>query len=79
MIKDQIEKLIGQLDAERDKILSLYLEALEDYEGGVAADCAGKLHDIDRHITNLHSELKRVKARIIVDDTYPIEEESCQK
>jgi len=57
---ERIEKLIGMLDAERDKTLNLYLEALENYDGHRAADTAGALHDIDRHITNLHMELKRI-------------------
>lgn len=61
-MKERLEKLIGDLVKRREEILDTYLKTLVDYSGGRAADEAGCLNDLDRHITNLHLELKRLGA-----------------
>ncbi len=57
----RITKLIEDLDTKRDEVMETYLKSLEDYDGHRAADNAGALHDLDRHVTNLHLELKRIQ------------------
>lgn len=64
-MKERIEKLIDALVKQRDGLLNEYLGILEDYSvtgpkasGLQCAESAGFIHDIDRHITNLHMELR---------------------
>lgn len=61
-MKERIDKLIQKLSEERDAVLKQYLDSLDKYEGNKAAEAAGHLHDLDRHITNLHLEIQRMKA-----------------
>lgn len=55
----RLNKLIDDLTERRDKVLADYLNVLDSYDGGRAADHAGMLHDLDKHITNCHLEIKR--------------------
>ncbi len=57
----RLTKLIDDLTERRDKILDDYLNVLNSYDGGRAADHAGMLHDLDHHITNCHMEIKRLQ------------------
>lgn len=68
-MQDRIEKLIGALDKKRDGLLGLYLGKLEAYaptesgpqpQGMESIEIAGLLADLDKHITNLYLELKRL-------------------
>lgn len=63
-MKDRIEALIGKLDVYRDSILGNYLTSLDHYDpenGSMdAVERAGLLHDLDKHITNLHMEMVRL-------------------
>lgn len=61
-MKERLENLLDKLNGRRDQILEEYLKILEDYDGHRAATNAGALHDIDRHITNVILELKRMGA-----------------
>lgn len=66
-MKERLEKLIEHMDNQREVILNEYLASLDKYDGtsssGMASvNSAGMLHDLDRHITNLHLELKRLEA-----------------
>lgn len=64
-MKERMEKEIQRLTGMRDDILSKYLDALENFnaeEGGIPVIArASILHDLDRHITNLHLELRRFR------------------
>lgn len=61
-MKERIDKLIQMLSQQREKVLDGYLTALENYDGPRSFNSASELHDIDHHITNLHLEIKRMKA-----------------
>lgn len=59
-MNERIEKLIEALTEKRSGLLEDYLVALENYDGTMTAiEKAGLVHDIDKHITNLHQELSR--------------------
>lgn len=69
-MKDRIETLIDALNKKRDGILDEYILLCELYstspntwnkQGEDLAKFAGLLHDIDKHITNLHLERKRLE------------------
>lgn len=69
-MKERIEKLIDALVSKRDGLLDKYLGHLEAYAGTEAGpqpqglesvNMAGLIHDLDRHITNLHQELRLLK------------------
>lgn len=57
----RINKLVDDLTDRRARILEDYLAVLEEYNGGRAADHAGMLHDIDKHITNCLLEIRRLQ------------------
>lgn len=65
-LKKRITDLLGVLNGHREIGLNLYLDELEKYvpaEGSLTAiNRAGMLADLDRHITNLEMELKRIDA-----------------
>jgi len=65
-IVKQIERLVGM----RDEVFALYLTALDSYssqDGSMdAVERAGILHDLDKHITNLELEMKRIEALKVV-------------
>lgn len=60
-IEFRLNKIIDDLTARRETLLNDYLVVLESYDGGRAADHAGMLHDLDKHITNCYMEIKRVE------------------
>lgn len=63
-MEERISALIEKLVGYREEVLNLYFAELDLYdpkngsEGAVAR--AGRLHDIDRHITNLELEIRRI-------------------
>jgi hypothetical protein len=63
-MKERIQKLIDRLDGMRDDVLARYLDALNEYSSETgsmpAVQRAGLLHDIDKHLTNLNMEMKRI-------------------
>lgn len=65
-MNDRLQALIDKLDVMRDDVLNLYLLELDNYtaaKGSMGAvERAGILHDLDKHITNLHGEIKRQEA-----------------
>lgn len=67
-MKERLEKLIEALNKKREGLLEDYLAVLEasapDIHNGsqAAIDRAGFIHDVDKHITNLHMELRHLKA-----------------
>jgi hypothetical protein len=62
-MKERLEKLVESLKSKREEILASYLAALEAYDGSMdAITTAGRLHDIDKHITNLYAEIARPEA-----------------
>lgn len=65
-MKERIEKLIEKLDGMRNEVLVRYLDELVQFspeKGGLnAIERANILHDTDRHISNLWSELARMEA-----------------
>jgi len=61
-MEERIVKVIQALTVHRDVALKRYVESLESYDGHRAADYAGELHDLDRHINNLEMEIKRTEA-----------------
>lgn len=69
-MKQRIVDLLGVLNGHREVGLDLYLGALDKYvpkEGSIeAVERAGILHDLDRHITNLEMEVKRIEALKVV-------------
>jgi hypothetical protein len=66
--EEQLNQILGKLEAEREKVLERYLANLNAYSiesPNLTMDCvnaAGFLHDIDRHITNVNGEIKRIGA-----------------
>lgn len=70
MEKEIIEKLIDTLSTARAGVMEQYVAVLTQYDiasGSVSgADWAGRIHDLDRHITNLHLELRRMSAEKVV-------------
>ncbi len=65
-MRDKIQKQLSRLEGMRNDVLGLYLTDLEEFSvktGSMAAvNSAGILHDLDRHITNLEMELKRMES-----------------
>ena len=60
---ERLQKLADELTARRAVLLDEYLTALEvkdwgNVESMNAIDKAGRLHDIDKHITNVLIEIK---------------------
>lgn len=72
MIERLIE-LIRKLNEKRGEVVKHYLDELEHWtprEGSIAAIArAGILHDLDKHITNLELEIKRLEAIKQVEGT----------
>lgn len=68
-MEERILELLKKLVGHRDQVLSFYLTALDNYvpkEGSMeAVGRAGMLHDLDKHITNLEMELKRIEAHAL--------------
>lgn len=64
-MREKIEDRLRLLNSYREQVLSNYLGSLVNYnpkEGSLeAVEKAGLLHDLDKHITNLESELKRIE------------------
>ncbi len=64
-MKKRMEELINKLDVMRDEALNNYLGALDRFspeKGSMeATERSGILHDLDKHITNLHMEIKRTE------------------
>lgn len=64
-MKERLEGLIGKLVGCRNLVLDNYLTELSAYDPSAgsmkAVERAGLLHDLDKHITNLHMELKRLE------------------
>lgn len=65
-MKDRLKKLIEKLNGIRDEAIGFYLTELEAFtpnDGNPkAAMRAGIMHDLDKHITNLEMEVKRIEA-----------------
>lgn len=66
---NRLQKLLGDLTARRVALLDAYLACLEtdtwDNEASMAAvNAAGRLHDIDRHITNVQLEIRRAEQQV---------------
>lgn len=63
---EQLKELITQLEIKRDGVMEQYITALQGYDvinGSVpAADWAARIHDLDRHITNINMEWRRLEA-----------------
>lgn len=73
-MKERLEKLIEALDKKRDGLLETYIVSLEknvdnpewkDGSMGIIEN-AHLIHDLDKHITNLYSEIKREEAIKVV-------------
>lgn len=71
---ERLEKLIGLLDQKRDSLLESYISSLEknvenpewkDGSMGIIENAA-LIHDLDKHITNMHMEIKRIQALKVV-------------
>ncbi len=64
-MKERIHQEIERLESMRDAILIRYLDALVDFtpdEGSMTAiGCVQILHDLDKHLSNLHWEIKRIE------------------
>lgn len=65
-MKERLEKALDAMVKRRDTLLDQYLSSLERPEWTMqdslqAVESAGRLHDCDRHITNLQMELKRLE------------------
>lgn len=69
-MEEKIESLIDALVKKREGLLEKYVAKLEDYacteagpqpQGMDAITMSGLVIDLDRHITNLNLELKRLK------------------
>jgi len=65
-MRERLDKILDELDQRRQAILEEYLQALEVPEWNSmnsmkAIGPAERLHDLDRHITNIHLELKRLE------------------
>lgn len=65
--KERFNALLDQLTKRRESLLEEYLKALEVAEWNnlnsmKAVENAGKIHDIDRHITNIMLEIKRLES-----------------
>ncbi len=61
-MKERLEKLLDELNKKRDSVLDEYLKILEENDAHRALVVAGSLDDMDLHIRNIHSELKRIGA-----------------
>jgi hypothetical protein len=65
-LEARLDKLIKELVGRREEVVEQYLDALSGYsalEGSLdAVRRAGILHDLDKHITNLEMEMKRLAA-----------------
>jgi HD superfamily phosphohydrolase YqeK len=65
-MKDRIIERIKSMTEHRDRVMENYLVSLDQYdpnEGSISAvERAGILHDLDKHLTNLQMELKRINA-----------------
>lgn len=61
-MQERIEKLISDLAAKRTEFLENYLTQLESFDPQKVYEAAIPFHDIDKHMTNLQIELKRIKA-----------------
>lgn len=64
-MKNRLIELIKKLDGIRGEVVSYYLLELESFTSNdgnpKAAVKAGILHDLDRHISNLELEVKRLE------------------
>ncbi len=64
-MRDRIIKLLEKLNGLRDEVIGFYLTEMEAFtpnDGNPkAAMRAGIMHDLDKHITNLELELKRIE------------------
>lgn len=69
-LEERIDTLIKKLVGHRDLVLDNYLTALNGYdpkEGSMESiERAGIMHDLDKHITNLELEIKRIEAMKVV-------------
>lgn len=67
-METELQEMINKLDGLRDEVLKNYTEELAKFtaENGnsKAAEKAGILHDLDKHITNLFMELNRRRATV---------------
>lgn len=63
---ERIQKQIDRLEELREDVLVNYLAALDAYKADMgsmeAVERAGILHDLDRHLTNLRMEVRRIEA-----------------
>lgn len=68
-MEERLLGLIHKLALMREETLKFYLDELDNFtaEGGnpQAVDRVGILTDLDKHITNLHLEVKRIRDVII--------------
>lgn len=66
-MQEELQTLINKLDAMRDVAVKNYMAELNKFTPDAgnpqAATRAGILHDLDKHITNLHMELRRIRAQ----------------
>lgn len=65
-MKERLEKALEAMTKRRDDLLNEYLLSLETdvwdaQHSMTAVETAGRLHDCDRHITNLELEIKRLE------------------
>lgn len=65
-MEKRIQELIKMLNGLRDAALTHYLNELANFnaeKGSTrAVEAAGILHDLDKHVTNLEMEMKRIQS-----------------